>query len=110
MMDCAKPRVCLAPFAEPSRSPAVSCDVPGAGPDVPEGPSLTQRPPADAAAPALEIVEHRGGLVSHLLAQTFGHYRDVDEGEELVCVRSQAAAVERCQDAGFAAVSSVVNR
>ena len=46
----------------------------------------------------------------HLLAQTFGDDRDVDEFQELMGVGAQAAAVERRQDAGLSAQLGVMDR
>jgi len=70
---------------------------------VPDQASLTERHSANAAAAALEIVEHRYWFVVHLLAEAFGDDRHVDESEKVVRVRPQSATVEGGENARFAA-------
>ena len=77
---------------------------------VPQQAALAERYAADAAAAALEIVEHGGRRHVHLLAKAFGHDRDVDEGQQLVGVGAHGAAVERGEDPGIAALACVVQR
>src|SRR6266436_4832454 len=65
---------------------------------------------ADAAAAALEIIQHLFRRQVHLLAQPLGHDGDVDELQQLVCVGAQPAAVERGQNSVLAAELCVVDR
>ena len=55
---------------------------------IPEQAFFPERHPAKPAAPALEIIQHRSGLIAHLLAQTFGYDRHVDEAKEFVRIRA----------------------
>ena len=77
---------------------------------VPDQTSLAKRHPADPTAAALEIIEHSGRLILHLLTQALGHERDVDEGEEFVSVRPESPTVERGENSGFPALLCVMNR
>src|SRR3974377_1061709 len=51
---------------------------------VPNQPTLPERPTADPAAPTFEILKHSRWLKSHLLTETFGYDRDLDEGKEVM--------------------------
>ena len=53
---------------------------------VPNQPTLPERHTADAAAPTFEILKHSRWLKCHLLTETFGYDRDLDEGKEFMCV------------------------
>jgi len=77
---------------------------------VPDQAFFTHGHAADPAAAALQIVEHVCGGHIHLFAQALGDDCDVDELEQLVCIGSQAAAIERGQNSGLAAHFGIVDR
>jgi hypothetical protein len=64
-------------------------------------------PTADAAR--AQIGQHLAGRELHLFAQPLGDDRGADEGEQVVGIRTQAAAVERRQDAGLVTDLGVVD-
>ena len=80
-----------------------------AGLVIPEQAVFAHGDAADPAAAALEIVEHGVRRLVHLLAQPLGNDGDVDEFQQLMGIRSQAAAVERRQDAVLAAELGVMD-
>ena len=53
---------------------------------IPDQPSLSESHATNAAAPALNVVEHSCRIEPHLLTKAFGYNRDVDEGKELMRV------------------------
>jgi hypothetical protein len=77
---------------------------------VPEHAALAERHAADAAAARSQVIEHSGRREVHLLAQPFRDDGDIDESEEVMRVGAKPAAVERGQDAFFAAGLGVVDR
>src|SRR5450755_4005859 len=82
----------------------------GTGLVVPQQALFAERDAADAAAAALEVIQHLFRRLVHLLAQSLGDDRNVDEFQEFVGIAAQAAAVERGQDAGLAAELRVMDR
>src|SRR5260370_38972098 len=82
----------------------------GAGLVIPKQATFSHGDAADPAAPALEIIQHVFGRQVHLLAQPFGDNGRTDEFQELLGVGGQAAAIERCQDAGLAAQFRIMDR
>ena len=65
---------------------------------------------ADAAAAALEVIQHLVRRHIHLLAQPLGDDGDVDEFKQFVGVGAQAAAIQRGQDAVLPAQFCVMDR
>ena len=64
---------------------------------------------ADAAAARTQISQHLSWRKLHLLAQPLGNYSGADEGQKIVRVGAQAAAVKRREDAGLMANLGIVN-
>ena len=75
---------------------------------VPHQTLFTHGDATDAAAAALEIVEHCAGFEVHLLAQAFGDDCDIDQAEEFMGVAAQATTVEGGEDAGITAYFGIV--
>ncbi len=76
---------------------------------VPEQAFRSHGDAADAATARAQIGQHLAGRELHLLAQALGDDRGADEGEQVVGIRTQAAAVERGQDAGVVTDLGVVD-
>ena len=64
---------------------------------------------ADFAAARFEIVEHGLGREIHLLAETLGNKGRIDKAQKLMRVGAQAPAIQRGQNAFFAAGLGIVN-
>ena len=76
---------------------------------VPDHATRPERHAADLAAARAQIAQHLGRRKLHLLAQPFCHHSHADEGQQIMRVRAQAAAVERGENAGVVADLGVVD-
>src|SRR5262249_28000290 len=81
-----------------------------AGIVVPDHSVLTHRHTADRAAAAAQVLEHLAWREVHLLTQAQRDDGDIDEGEQIVGVRSEATAVERREHAHVTTQLRIMNR